>query len=259
MCVNSAASSKTGMINILQFFCHSDALPPPVLELIAPHLAIALRRGSLSGLSISERLKLLKLIAPYRPQQSPLTWSESPTPPAPAVLEPARVPDQTSGPAPPFALTTEHLDAAVGLRATSAESIRDSLRRIVDQVRREDSTDPTQPDHLVRYGRLERAGVALAAWQPSALQELVRSAASMHRDEDRQGTVDKPSSHSMALIADILGGSLTLADEADRQEQLRVISTSVRERGSRSGAASELWERLQSWPAVSSEVVNPGS
>ncbi|GAA5953706.1 hypothetical protein JCM8115_004126 [Rhodotorula mucilaginosa] len=255
----SAASSKTGMINILQFFCHSDALPPPVLELIAPHLAIALRRGSLSGLSISERLKLLKLIAPYRPQQSPLTWSESPTPPAPAVLDPARVPDQTSGPAPPFALTTEHLDAAVGLRATSAESIRDSLRRIVDQVRREDSTDPTQPDHLVRYGRLERAGVALAAWQPSALQELVRSAASMHRDEDRQGTVDKPSSHSMALIADILGGSLTLADEADRQEQLRVISTSVRERGSRSGAASELWERLQSWPAVSSEVVNPGS
>ncbi|TKA52228.1 hypothetical protein B0A53_04651 [Rhodotorula sp. CCFEE 5036] len=137
----SAASSKTGMINILQFFCHSDALPPPVLELIAPHLAIALRRGSLSGLSISERLKLLKLIAPYRPQQSPLTWSESPTPPAPAVLDPARVPDQTSGPAPPFALTTEHLDAAVGLRATSA-----------DPTTSYDMDDSNEPVSLLRRG-----------------------------------------------------------------------------------------------------------
>lgn len=247
------------MINILQFFCQSDALPPPVLELVAPHLAIALRRSSLSVLSTPERLKLLKLIAPYRPQQSPLTWLETATPSSFAVSDPARVSDQTSGPAPPFALTTEHRNAAIGLRATSAESLRDSLRMVVEQVRREDSTNPTQPDHLVQYGRLERAGAALVAWQPSALQELVRSAVSMRRDEERQGTVDQPSSQSMALIADILGGSLTLANDADRQEQLRIISTSVRERGSRSGSTSELWERLQSWPAVSFEVVNPGS
>lgn len=246
------------MINILQLFCHSDALPPPVLELVAPHLAIALRRGSLSGLSTPERLKLLKLIAPYRPQQSPLTWSEPASPASFAVADSAQVPDQTSGPAPPFALTTEHLDAAVGLRATSAESVRHSLRIIVEQVRREDSTDPTQRDHLVRYGRLERAGAALVAGQPFALQELVRSAVSMRRDEDRQATSNKPSSQSTALIADILGGSLTLADDADRQEQLRIIRTSV-EQGSRSGSASELLERLQSWPAVASGVETLGS
>lgn len=70
------------MIDILQVFIFSDSLPPPVLELISPDLAILISTlpppGNLdtptSSLDVE---KLKRLIAPYKPLAPALEWSTS--------------------------------------------------------------------------------------------------------------------------------------------------------------------------------------
>lgn len=69
------------MLDILQTLVLAPSLPSCVTELIAPSLARLLLDQSTASLPPSqlERSKLIKLIAPYRPAQSPLRWAPAPT------------------------------------------------------------------------------------------------------------------------------------------------------------------------------------
>ncbi|GAA5864302.1 hypothetical protein JCM3774_002745 [Rhodotorula dairenensis] len=253
----STPAAKNGMIDILQIFCHSASLPPAVLELVAPHLAASLQpRGSLSGLEAAERLKLLKLIAPYHPRTPILRWDESA-----AVNEPSAHVDGTKSPvlkildhpgeSGQFTLTAAHRDAAALLRTTSSSSCEGVVRAFVEQATANDLPDETQPEGLLRYGRLERAGSALCAWQPWTLEELIREVDALHSDETKLATIGNRSGRTAAVLADILAGSLTFASDPQRRRMVRRITAGIGSKRA-DGVKTQFWDRLQSWPAISS-------
>ncbi|GAA5988829.1 hypothetical protein JCM10908_006188 [Rhodotorula pacifica] len=250
-----ALNAKKSMIDILLVFCLSESLPPAVLELVAPYLARTIRRGGLSSLEPSERLKLLKLIAPYRPSNPVTTWVDQSdssslrqaSPPLADVLTP-------SDTATPFRLTASHREVALALRRSSCWSNEDVLRVCVDVLMREDPNEGHQLEALLRYGRVERAGAALMAWRPHALEDLVRSVSSPSADEGSPGTSGERRSRRLALLADILGGAITLADENQHRRLIGVLRPGSAQTGVAANSSSELWERLQSWPAISASV-----
>lgn len=202
---------------------------------------------------------MLKLIAPFRPRLPMLGWEETAAAgssagvtPNPAVL--AILDHHTeSG---KLKLTAAHRDLANLLEATSSASDEGILRVLIEQATINDPAEEAQSENLLRYGRIERVGTALCAWQPGMLEELIRATVALHdHDETRSATVGNRSGRTAAVLADILAGSLTLVGDAERRQLIRSITASVSlARGAKkgTGARADFWDRLQSWPSISS-------
>ncbi|GAA5995704.1 uncharacterized protein JCM10292_004693 [Rhodotorula paludigena] len=75
------STQQTAMLDLLQTLVTSDSLPPPVLELVAPELARYLL-DSAAPTQPLDRVRILKLIAPFRPVEPALVWPDvvAPTP-----------------------------------------------------------------------------------------------------------------------------------------------------------------------------------
>ncbi|GAA5860178.1 hypothetical protein JCM8547_009216 [Rhodosporidiobolus lusitaniae] len=245
-----SSTARHSMVDILQVFIFSDALPQPVLELIAPDLAILLSTlpsetadaSSVVPGTVLDPSKLRKLIAPYKPRRPAVVWAD-PT----GESWQASLLDSMNTLADSPARSLSHLSylsqALSSSIASSSPStfLRTALLPHLLSLATSSTPSTDSLDSDLRLGRIERAGSFFLAFSPSStsIPPLLNSFATQvlpasfsewaSRQLPRLSSEGAVEQKKLDLLADVFGGALVLASSgrADVQVLLEGVATAA--------------------------------